>query len=159
MTGFSALDGALGGGAAALAKQLSEVANSAGSAATRAAGDYINPPSKLDLQIADKAAGRAIDTLTRLLPQVAQEGGEDGARVASTAVEQLQAGRQALREGVGVEDDVLRGGAVVIDRVETGAAGGLFADAAFAVQGLADGLTISSTSLDDIYAAVTRNLG
>jgi hypothetical protein len=159
MTGFSALDGALGGGAAALARQLTEVATSAGNAAKRATGDYINDPSKLDLQIADKAAGRAIAQLEQLLPQVAQEGGEDGARVAATAVTQLKEGRKALRDGVTVEDEILRGGAVVVDRVETGAAGGLFADAAFAVQGLADGFTFSSTSLDDMYRAVTQHLG
>lgn len=158
MSGITALNGAYGnGGPMQLAQQLDQVAAGSTRAARLAEGDYINPPTLSELQRADKAVGRAVSQLEDLMPQIAVHGGgDDGLRLAMEATHNLQAGRELLRGGVAVEDDLLRGGAAVVDQVATGSASAFFDQAAFAVQGLSDGVKLAATPLDDILSAITK---
>lgn len=157
MSGISTLNGAHGsGGPLQLAQQLEQIASGAERAARAAEGDYINPPTLRDLQRADKNVGRAIAQLEDLMPQIAVHGGgDDGLRAAMQAARNLEDGREVLRAGVAVEDDVLRSGAAVIDQVATGSASAFFDQAAFSVRGLADGVKLNATPLDDIFRAIT----
>lgn len=154
MTGITGVGMPGMGGAAQLATNLEEIAGDAARAGKL--GDYINPPSKLQVRGADKAAGRAIDGLDRLMPQIATHGVDGDVQMAMAAADNLQAGREALRSSVTIEDDVLRSGRMMIDDVRMGAAKVFFDDAATKLRGLADGMRLQSVPLDDLFSAITK---
>lgn len=142
---------------ASLAQQLDEIAASAKRASTFAEGEYIPQLSRQhELKAAFTGAGRATEALETLAPRIAMlDGGEDGLRLAKAAIDNLDAGRQALRDGVHTQDDVLRGGAVVADMVATGAARSHFREAGDAVHGIAGIAAFEATSAADMFRAIT----
>lgn len=158
MSGIAALNGAHGSGRVELAKQLARIADEAARAATFADGEYLPQMSRsLEVRTAFGGAGRAAQLLEDLKPRIAVlDGGEDGLRLAQRAIDDLQAGRQALRGAVSIEDDVIPDGAVVADAIATGSAGSLFRDAAAGVRGVADMATFEATSAGDLFLAITR---
>lgn len=150
MTSITSLGAA--GHMPALADQLLEVAGAAKRAATFADGEYI-PQMTREFEVVKslKDAGRAAAALEQLAPRIAVlDGGEDGMRLAHAALQELASGRMVLRDGVAVEDDVLRGGTLVADAIATGQAGQLFRDAEAKVRGIADIARIESMSPDDV---------
>ncbi len=138
-----------------LAKQLADVAETAGRAATLAKGDYLHQPTMFELQRAFNDAGRAATVLDELGARIALlDGGEQGLRLAKAALAELDAGRAAIKAGASAEDDVLRSGTAVLDAVEIGAAGGHFDAAAQGVRDIAAIARIEETSVDDLLRAI-----
>lgn len=136
-----------------LTEQLLEVAAAARRAATFADGEYIPQMSrKMELTRSFGDAGRAAGALEALKPSIAVlDGGDDGLRLAQSALEELDHGRAALRQGVSVEDDVLRGGAVVADATATSAASVHFREADSKVRGLAALAHMESLGPDELF--------
>lgn len=153
MSGIGAIGHVVGdGGRAGLAAQLHVIADTAKRAATFAEGEYIPQMSRqFELKKAFNDAGRAVSDLEDLAPRIAMlDGGEDGLQLAKAAINNLGVGRQALRDGVVIEDDIVRGGAVVADAVSTGTAGAFFREAESKVRGLADLASIEGYSADEL---------
>lgn len=148
MTGQIALGS--GGFVPVLAEQLLEVAAAARRAATFADGEYIPQMSRADeLKKSFRDAGRAATALEALKPSIAMlDGGEDGLRLAQLALDELDHGRTALREGVAVEDAFVRSGTVVSDAIATGSASAHFREADSRVRGLADLARLESLDAD-----------
>ncbi len=153
MSGIAASSAGFG---RSLADQLLDVAGSMNRAAHFADGEYIPQMSRqMELTTSFKDSTRAGDALDELLPQIAVlEGGEDGLRLAKQALDHLAEGRSALREGVAVEDDVLRGGTVVEDAIAVGSAGALFREAESKVRGLVDIARIEQMTPDEVFAGL-----
>jgi hypothetical protein len=146
--------GAPAGHLPSLADRLDDVATMARSAATFAEGEYIPQMSRREeLERSWNDAGFAAAAIEQLAPEIATlDGGDDGLHLAKRALEQIRDGRQALHEGVAIhgEDDLLRGGTIVIDDRATHTAGQQFSGAANALQGIADIARIESTSGDEL---------
>ena len=142
----------------ALVDQLLEVAGSASRAAYFADGEYIPQMSReFELRAAFMHSGTAALALEQLAPRIAMlDGGEDGLQLAKQALNHIASGRMALRDGVAVEDDLVRGGTVVEDAVAIGAAGMLFRDAESKVRGIADLALLEAMSPDQVFDALTR---
>lgn len=135
-----------------LADQLAHVGALARSAATFADGEYIPQMSRAnELARSLHEATTASSVLEDLLPRIATlDGGEDGLRLARTALEELTSGRMALRDGVVDGDDLVRGGTAVADAIATGSAGQMFREAESKVRGIADIALLESMSPDDV---------
>ncbi len=142
----------------ALVDQLLEVAGSAKRAAYFADGEYIPQMSReFELRAAFTDSGNAALALEQLAPRIAMlDGGDDGLQLAKQALNHIASGRMALRDGVAVDDDLVRGGTVVEDAVAIGAAGSLFREAEAKVRGIADLALIEAMTPDEVFAAVTR---
>ena len=153
MTMITSLGGA--GHLPQLSAALDEVAGIASRAARAAGGDYLNVPSSLDFTRAVNDAGRAVTRLEDLGARIAVlDGGEDGLKLAATAREHLEAGKAAIRDGVMVEDDLLRDGGVIVDTGVTSAAATHFEAAEQATRGIAAIAKIEETSADDLLRAL-----
>lgn len=161
MSGIGVLHGAWGGGASTLAAKLAAIAEDAARAAALADGSYLlELPRRVELQKAFTGAARAAAMLEDLKPRIAVlEGGEDGLRLAQRAIDDLDAGRRALRNGLAVEDDALRSGAAISDAIATSTAGSHLRDASAGLRGISDMAVLESTSADDLFAAITRHAG
>lgn len=151
MTMLSALGNA--GHVPSLAEQLAHVGALARSAATFADGEYIPQMSRAnELARSLHESGVATAALEDLLPRIAVlDGGEDGLRLAKSALEELASGRMVLRDGVVDGEDLMRGGAAVADAVSIGSAGRMFREAESKVRGIADMALLESMSPDDVF--------
>ena len=141
--------------------KLRALADDAGRAAGLAEGEYLPQMSRAaELQTAEHTAAQAASLLGDLTPRIAVlDGGEDGLRLAQSAIGQLDEGRLLLRDGGVIGDDLTFAGPAVRDAITTSSASAKFRDAADAVRGIADIATFEATSVDDMLAAITRPLG
>lgn len=147
-----------GAGGVDLRTQLRTIADHADIASRRAASDYLVAPDALPrgkaLEAAFRHARTASDELDKVLPQIEHSGlGDDGIRAAKAAVEKLQQGLAAIHDGVHVEDDFLRDGAVAEDTRLTGFASASFHDAAGALRDVAD-LSAPDAAVNDALRAI-----
>lgn len=142
----------------ALFDQLLEVAGSAHRAAYFADGEYIPQMSReYELRAAFMDSGNAALALEQLAPRIAMlEGGDDGLQLAKQALNHIASGRMALRDGVAVDDDLVRGGTVVEDAIAIGAAGSMFREAEAKVRGIADLALLESLSPDQVFNALAN---
>lgn len=140
-----------------LADQLVSVANTAKRAAHFAKGEYLPQMSRtFELQRSFQDAGRAVSQLEHLKPSIAAlDGGDDGLRLAQRAIDQLQAGRDAIRNGVHIEDDILRNGAVTVDTIGVASASAMFDDASRGVTGIAALARMEHMTADDLLRGLT----
>ena len=128
------------GNGRALVDQLLEVAGSAHRAAYFADGEYIPQMSREhELRASFNDSANAALALEQLAPQLAMlAGGDDCLQLAKRALNQIASGRMVLRDGVAVDDDLVRGGTLVEDAIATHAAGTFFREAEALIRGLAD---------------------
>lgn len=152
--GITHAAGMAGGG---LARQLDDLAAAAGRAARFAEGEYIPQLSRAnELQVAFKNAGRAAQGLEDLAPRIAVlDAGNDGLRLAKAALNDLDAGRQILKAGVAIEDDVLRSGGVVTSPTTISDATARFNSARSTISDIAAIARAEETSVDDLFRAIT----
>lgn len=136
-----------------LVDQLLDVASATSSAAYFADGEYIPQLSRDgELERAFMDSAWAALAIEHLAPQIAAlDGGEDGLQLAKQALNHIASGRMALRDGVAVDDDLVRGGTVVEDAIATSNAGTLFREAETKVRGIADIARIESMSPDEVF--------
>ncbi len=142
----------------ALVDQLLEIAGTVNTAAYFADGEYIPQMSReFELERAFVDSMRAALALEHVAPRIASlEGGEDGLQLAKQALNHIASGRMALRDGVCVEEDLMRGGVLVEDAIATHAAGTLFREAETKVRGLADLALLESLSPEQVFNALAN---
>lgn len=157
MSGFSTSHH--GGGAAGLASQLAALAQDAARAATYADGEYIPQLTREDeLRKAFLGAGTVAARLEQLKRHVAKlDTGENCLLILQHAIEDLEAGRTAIQDGVQLTEDMLRNGVLVIDAVATGTAAIHFREAATIIRGIADIATLAAVSVDELYSRIVRS--
>lgn len=157
MSGFSTSHH--GGGAAGLASHLAALAQDASRAAIYAEGEYIpHLTREEELRKAFLGAGTVAARLEQLKRHVARlDSGDNCLLILQHAIEDLEAGRTAIRDGVQLTDDMLRNGVLVIDAVATGTAAIHFREATTIIRGIADIATLHSVTCEDLYAAITRH--
>ena len=155
MSGFSTSHH--GGGAAGLASQLVAVAEDASRAAMYAEGEYIPQLTREDeLRRAFLGAGSVAARLEHLKRQVAKlETGANCLEILQHAIEDLEAGRTAIQEGVQLTAEMLQNGVLVIDAVATGTAAIHFREATTIIRGIADIAMLESVSCEDLFHAIT----
>jgi hypothetical protein len=141
-----------------LADELRCVATLAYTAATLADGEYLpQMPREHELQGAWRDASHACAALQQVAVRVAHlEAAEDGIRLVKAAIQRLDAGRSALRDGVVVVDDVVSGSAAVVDSIATGSAGAMLREAAQLIRGLADLAQLESMTPDEVFQGLLR---
>jgi hypothetical protein len=109
-----------------------------------------------ELQRSFRDAGRAVSQLEDLKASIATlDGGNDGLQLAQRAIDQLNAGRAAIRTGVHIEDDFVRNGAVTVDTIGVAGASSMFRDASRGVHGLADLASMETMTADDLLRGLT----
>ena len=145
------------GGAAVLADQLIVIADDTLRAAMFAEGEYIPQLNREDeLRKAFSGAGSAAARLEHSKLRLARlECGEHTMHILQAAIDELEAGRSALQEGVAVTTDMLQNGVVVIDGVATGTAAQHFREAATIIRGIADIATLEATPCEALFRRIT----
>ena len=142
----------------ALVDQLLEIAGSVNTAAYFADGEYIPQMSReFELERAFMDSMRAALALEHIAPRIAAlDGGEDGLQLAKQALNHIASGRMVLRDGVAVEEDLVRGGMLVEDAIATRAAGLNFREAESKVRGIADMALLESLTPDEVFNALVN---
>jgi hypothetical protein len=155
MSGFSTSHH--GGGAAGLASQLAAIADDASRAAMYAEGEYIPQLTREDeLRRAFLGAGAIAARLEQLKREVAKLGsGDNCLLILQHAIEDLEAGRTAIQDGIRTTEDLLQNGVVVIDAVATGTAAIHFREVTTIVRGIADIATLEAVPCVDLFRAIT----
>ena len=139
-----------------LQDELLEIAGTVDRAARFADGEYLPQMSReYELMTAFRDSEHAVAAIERIAPRIAfLDGGDDGLQLAKQALLHLASGRMALRDGVAVGEDLVRGGTLVEDAIATRSAGMRFREASTKVRGIADIARIESMTPDEVFAAL-----
>ena len=140
-----------------LVDAMLEVELAARRAAIFADGEYIpQMPRELELDVARFDARRASTALEQLGTRLFElEAAPDAVRIAKLALVRLDEGLDLLREPVTLDEDLVGGGAVVLDSIATSNAGSRFRESADLIRGLADLAALEAMSPEQVFRGLT----
>lgn len=141
-----------------LAEELRGAAQLAASAANLADGEYLPQMDRdRELACAWRDASRASAALQQIAVRVARlDGAEVGMRLLHSAILQLDAGRAPLGDVLAIDEDAVRGAAVVLEPAMRGSSSWLLREAADLIDALADLALLESLSPDAVFRGLVE---